>query len=387
MSITHIINGNVFLSGRNFVRADLEIAEGRISSIYISGADQLPESSDQVLDATGLNILPGLVDIHLHGCAEHDFCEGTPEAFEAIEQYELRHGITTILPTTMTLPMAELTRILNAANEYRMREDMEHLIMRGVNLEGPFLSKTYCGAHNPAFLAAPNAQTILKLWESSGGLPRIISIAPELPGAIDCIKELSEVMTVSLAHTDANYKIAKEAFAQGADHVTHLFNAMRPCLHRSPGVIGAALDCDANIELICDGYHVHPSVVRGVFRMFDTAHIILISDSMMGTGGREGEGFYQLGGQDITVFAGAAMLAGTNMLAGSVTNLYDCMVNAIEFGVPENKAIAAATINPARSVGLEGKVGSIDPGLAADLLLVDAEYNLKGVIKAGNLVK
>ena len=189
---------------------------------------------------------------------------------------------------------------------------------------------------------------------------------------------------------------------------------MRPCLHRSPGVIGAALDCDANIELICDGYHVHPSVVRGVFRMFDTAHIILISDSMMGTGGREGEGFYQLGGQDITVFAGAAMLAGTNMLAGSVTNLYDCMVNAIEFGVPENKEaaignahiqnaaigaaniqnaaiefahIAAATINPARSVGLEGKVGSIDPGLAADLLLVDAEYNLKGVIKAGNLVK
>jgi N-acetylglucosamine-6-phosphate deacetylase len=383
MKISRIINGTVFLTGRSFVRADLEIEEGSISSVYICGGSSDTATDAETLDASGLRVLPGLVDIHLHGCGGHDFCEGTAEAFEAIEQYELAHGITTILPATMSLPLNRVREVLRAANEFRMKEDIEHLVMRGVNLEGPFLSAGKHGAQNKEHLRQPDPEAVLKLWEESGGLPRIISIAPELDGAIECIRELSEVMTVSIAHTEADYDKAIEAFKAGASHVTHMFNSMMPFLHRDPGVVGAALDSQADVELICDGVHLHPSVVRAVFRMFDPSRIILISDSTMGTG--MGDGLFRLGDQDVDIAGNHAKLHGTDVLAGSVTNLFDCMMNAIRFGVPEERAIAAATINPARSVGLDGKVGSISPGMAADLILIDENYNLRGIVKAGVL--
>lgn len=385
MKISRIINGTVFMTGRSFVRADLDIEDGKISSVYICGGNSDTAAGVQTLDASGLRILPGLVDIHLHGCAGHDFCEGTPEAFAAIEKYELDHGITTILPTTMSLPLEQLSRVLGAANEYRMREDLEHLIMRGVNLEGPFLSARKHGAQNPEHLGQPDSEAILKLWEESGGLPRIISVAPELDGAINCIRELSEVMTVSLAHTEADYDTAMAAFKAGASHVTHMFNSMNPFLHRAPGVVGAALDCVSDVELICDGIHIHPSVVRAVFRMFDPSRIILVSDSTMGTG--IGDGQFRLGDLDVDISGKYATLHGTDILSGSVTNLFDCMVNAIRFGVPEERAIVAATANPARSVGLDSKVGSISPGMAADFILIDESYNLRGIVKAGILHK
>ena len=380
MKISHIINGTVFLSGRSFVRADLDIEDGVISSVSISGGQSEAEGED-TYDAAGLRILPGLVDIHIHGCAGHDFCEGTPEAFGAIERYELSHGITTILPSMMTLPYDRIHDILNAANEYRMREDIEHLVMRGVNLEGPFLSPSRKGSQNADYLAKPDAAAIRRLWEGSGGLPRLISIAPELEGAEECIRELSDFLQVSVAHTDADYDAACRAFEAGAAHVTHMFNAMRPFLHREPGVVGAALDCGADVELISDGTHIHPSVIRAVFRMFAPEHIILISDSIMATG--MGDGRYELGDQDVIVSGQTAYLAGSGTIAGGITNLYDCMVNAIRYGVPEEKAIAAASINPARSAGLDQKVGSVAPGMAADLLVVDSDYKLRGVIKAG----
>lgn len=385
MKISRIINGTVFLTGRNFVRADLDIEDGRISSVYICGGNSDAATDEETLDASGLRILPGLVDIHLHGCGGHDFCEGTSEAFEAIERYELEHGITTILPTTMSLPLEHLRKVLNAANEYRMGEDLEHLVMRGVNLEGPFLAASKHGAQNPEHLQKPDSEAILKLWEESGGLLRIISIAPELEGATDCIRELSEVMTVSLAHTEADYDTAMDAFKAGATHVTHMFNSMKPFLHREPGVVGAALDSVSDVELICDGLHIHPSVIRAVFSMFNPSRIILVSDSTMGAG--MGDGIFRLGDMEVDIAGKRAVLHGTDILAGSVTNLFDCMVNAIRFGVPEERAIAAATINPARSVGLDSKVGSISPGMAADFLLIDENYNLHGVVKAGVLHK
>lgn len=331
-------------------------------------------------------ILPGLIDIHFHGCAGSDFCDGTVDALRDIASYELRHGITTICPATMTLSEEMLTHICSvcaaAVRDDRITPGIPMGdILKGIYLEGPFLSMKKRGAQNPAYLRKPDPEILVRLQRAAHGLIRIVAIAPETEGALDCIRKGKKDFRFSIAHTCADYETAKEAIQAGAAHVTHLYNAMPPYLHREPGVIGAAAETEfVTVELICDGNHVHPSVVRNTFRLFGAERIALVSDSMRAAGMEDGE--YTLGDQSVRVSGGHATLA-DGTLAGSVTNLFDCMRNAIRMGVPREDAVRAATYNPAALIGIAGAYGVLRAGGMADILITDREFGLKEVIKSG----
>lgn len=321
-------------------------------------------------------ILPGLVDIHLHGCAGYDFCDGTPEAMQAIEAYENAHGVTSLCPATMTLPAKRLEEICSAAAEFHGAG------IQGIYLEGPFVSMAKRGAQNPAYIQKPDLKLLERLQECAGGLIKIVAIAPETEGAMACIQNGKEQFLFSIAHTCADYETASEAIAAGAYHITHLYNAMPSFHHREPGVIGAAADNErAEVEVICDGVHVHPAMVRNTFRIFGDDRVIFISDSMMAAGMQDG--VYALGGQKVLVKGNLAVLE-DGAIAGSVTNLYDCMVTAVSMGIPIESAIRAATFNPAKAIGIEEKYGTLEPGKKADIVITDLSLQLLEVLKSGH---
>lgn len=333
------------------------------------------QDDGEVIDAEGLLVLPGLVDIHSHGAAGEDFSDGNPEGFKKILQYEKRCGITSYCPTSMTFPKERLRQIF-ASIKGAQTEDGATVV--GINMEGPFLDPAKKGAHVEKWIAAPDVAFVRELNQDADGLVRLVTLAPNMDGAEEFIKEMHEEVCISLGHTAADYDCASRAMKLGAHHVTHLYNAMQPFGHRAPGLIGAAMDDpECMVELICDGYHIHPSAIRAAFRMFGPERVILISDSMRATGMENGT--YELGGQEVTVKDRKAVLK-DGTLAGSATNLYGCMCKAVEFGIPLEQAIMAATANPARSIGIFDRVGSIRIGKQADLLLVSENLELKRVI-------
>lgn len=366
-----IQNGIIFTQDCTLEAKSITIAEDRICAVTDTAA-----ADETVVDATGCYVIPGLTDIHFHGCVGYDFCDGTKEAFSHMAAYELKNGITTICPATMTLSEEVLLNICKEAAQYKKEQQAAAdpaafgASLVGINLEGPFLSYAKKGAQNPKYLHQPDAPMLDRLQDAAEGLVKLVAIAPEEEGAMDCIKSGRDKYKFSVAHTTANYEIAKEAMDQGAKHVTHLYNAMPPFTHRESGVIGAAFDtegCEA--ELICDGVHISPPVVRATFQLFGTDRMILISDSMMATGMQDGE--YALGGQPVIVKGNLATLK-DGTIAGSATNLMDCMRTAIlTMGIPKESAFQAATINPARSIGIDQDYGSIASGKVANLVLLD----------------
>ena len=346
--------------------------------LYTNGELIAAQSTDaQIVDAKGLMLIPGLVDIHTHGCVGYDFCDGTAEAFDAITAYEGKNGITSLTPASMSLPVPQLEQIYRAAGAYRYNTGA---MLLGINMEGPFFCHGKKGAQNADFLSPPSIDDYNRLNDASGGMIKLTCIAPELLGAIDYMVQISPETTVSLAHTEADYDLAMSAFSHGASHVTHLFNAMLPFTHRAPGVVGAALDSGATVELICDGVHVHPAVVRGAFRMFGDDHMVLISDSMMATGMEDGS--YSLGGQQVTVRGNRCTLS-DGTIAGSTTNLFDCMRTAVKFGIPLESAIKMATFNPAKVIGETGRVGSLAHGRLANFVLMDDALTIHAVYVKG----
>lgn len=363
-----IIKGNVFTKDCVFEPGIISIEDDMIVDVQLCDKQELSGAEAEKY------YIPGLVDVHFHGAAGYDFSDGTKEAYRAIEAYENAHGITTICPATMTLPEDELCNIVQTAADCKLAS------LRGIHLEGPFISKEKKGAQKEDYIIAADAALIEKLDELSGGLVKLVSIAPETEGAIDCIKRLNSRYHFSIAHTTADYEVACKAIEAGADHVTHLYNAMPVSTHRAPSVLGAAADHDSvYVELICDGIHVHPSVVRNTFKIFTDDRVVLISDSMRATGMPDGE--YTLGGQDVIVKGALATLR-DGTIAGSATNLYDCMMTAVAMGIPPESAIKAATINPAKSIGIDNIVGSIEPGKRADILCLDPA-GMKRVIFGG----
>jgi N-acetylglucosamine-6-phosphate deacetylase len=256
----------------------------------------------------------------------------------------------------------------------------------GINLEGPFVSPHKLGAQNPDYVMNPDAALFRRLQAAAGGLVKLLAIAPEVDGGLAVIRELSGEVVCSLAHTAADYGVAMDAFACEARHVTHLYNAMPPFSHREPGVIGAAFDTPAcMVELITDNVHIHPSVVRATFRMFGDDRVILISDSMMATGLTDG--LYELGGQPVRVEGKTARLERDGAIAGSVTNLMNCMRTAAsEMGIPLYSAVKCASVNPAKSIGVFDRRGSITPGKYADLVLLDESLAVKQVFLRGRAI-
>lgn len=364
-----IKGGKVFQEDGSFLEQAIYINDHRL-------VDKAEYQDDgEVIDAEGLLVLPGLVDIHSHGAAGEDFSDGNPEGLKKILQYEKRCGITSYCPTSMTFPKERLRQIF-ASIKGAQTEDGATVV--GINMEGPFLDPAKKGAHVEKWIAAPDVAFVRELNQDADGLVRLVTLAPNMDGAEEFIKEMHEEVCISLGHTAADYDCASRAMKLGAHHVTHLYNAMQPFGHRAPGLIGAAMDDpECMVELICDGYHIHPSAIRAAFRMFGPERVILISDSMRATGMENGT--YELGGQEVTVKDRKAVLK-DGTLAGSATNLYGCMCKAVEFGIPLEQAIMAATANPAKSIGIFDYVGSIRIGKQADLLLVSENLELKRVI-------
>ena len=364
-----IKGGKVFQEDGNFLEQTLYINAHRL-------VDKAEYQDDgEFIDAEGLLVLPGLVDIHSHGAAGEDFSDGNPEGLKKILRYERSCGITSYCPTSMTFPKERLRQIFASIKGAQTEEGAKVV---GINMEGPFLDPVKKGAHVEEWITAPDAAFVRELNQDADGLVRLVTLAPNMDGAEEFIKEMHEEVCVSLGHTAADYDCASRAMKLGAHHVTHLYNAMQPFGHRAPGLIGAAMDDpECMVEMICDGYHIHPSAIRAAFRMFGPERVILISDSMRATGMKNGT--YELGGQEVTVKDRKAVLK-DGTLAGSATNLYGCMCKAVEFGIPLEQAIMAATANPARSIGIFDRVGSIRIGKQADLLLVSENLELKRVI-------
>ena len=368
-----ILKGMIFTKDCIFCPGIVIIEDDIIKEVQICKREELsPEEQKQYL-------LPGLIDVHFHGAAGYDFCDGTGEAYRAIEKYENEHGITSICPATMTLPVDELKTIVRNASKCGLHS------LVGIHLEGPFISKEKKGAQKEDYIISPKKEILQDLQQEADGLIKIVSIAPETEGAILCIEEMQENFHFSIAHTTADYETADKAFEAGADHVTHLYNAMPVSTHREPSVLGAAADQEhVFVELICDGIHIHPAVVRNTFRIFGESRVILISDSMRATGMSDGS--YTLGGQDVNVRGTLATLA-DGTIAGSVTNLYDCMKTAVSMGIVKETAVRATTINPARSIGIDNTYGSIEKGKKANILFTDENLRLEKVMICGKIVK
>ncbi len=360
-----IKNGKILI-GKSFVDGDIQFDRA------ITAIGRLEGPAD--LDAQGGYVIPGLVDVHTHGALGEDFSDGKPEGLQPLADYYAAHGVTSYLATTMTLKEEVLTPAMHAIRDFKPRSGAK---CAGVHLEGPFLSYAKRGAQAAENLHKPDPALFHRLNEASGGQVKLVTVACEEEGALPFIREISRTCAVSLGHTTADYDTAMAGFLAGASHATHLYNGMPSLLHRAPGVIGAAFDAGASVELICDGLHIHPSVIRVTYQLFGDK-LNLISDSLRCAGMPDGD--YELGGQPIVVKNHkATLLDGT--LAGSSISLLDAVRNVVSFGLPLAGAVYAASTAPALAVGLDA--GVIAQGRAADLLVLDKDLALKAVFVDG----
>ncbi|WMJ24140.1 N-acetylglucosamine-6-phosphate deacetylase [Paludicola sp. MB14-C6] len=367
-------NGFVLDKSFRFVKTDLVVDGDKI--VHVGNCD----CDTDVLDCTGKYIIPGLVDIHTHGCGGADACDATKEAMDIMSETQGKAGITSFCATSMTVPEEQLNRIFKTIGDYmKGKQKGAHVI--GINMEGPFFNMKKKGAQRGDCLLNPDVDFFRKLNKKSGNAVKLVDLAPELDGSIEFIKAVKDEVTVSIGHTATDYKIAMDAIHAGASHVTHLYNAMDGFTHRAPGLVGAAADTNVTTELISDGIHIDPTVVRATFKLMND-RVVLISDSMSACGMPNGE--YELGGQKVFVKDKKATLE-DGTIAGSSTNLFDCMRKAVEFGIPLETAVKAASFNPAKAIGMEKKIGVLDVNRDADIVVMDKDLVIEKIIIKGEV--
>ena len=381
-----ITNGKIYQTDGTFVEGTLYVYGDKVC---IPKEYEAYPGEGQVIDAGGGYVIPGLVDIHFHGCMGADTCDGTEASFHQLAAYELSQGVMAITPATMTISQEGLLRVCDAAREAVLAQERSwaeaerEADLLGLYMEGPFINPAKKGAQKEEHIRKPSFALFTELNERSGGLFKTVVVAPEMEGGMDFIEACQGKVRVSLAHMCADYDTAREAFEKGARQVTHLYNAMPGLTSRAPGPIGAAADReDVMAELICDGVHIHPSVVRATFKIFGAERMILISDSMRACGLTDG--VYDLGGQDVTVQGNLATLR-DGTIAGSVTNLMDCVRTAVKMGIPLGSAVRCASTNPAKAIGAIG-YGSLTPGSVANVVILEEGLQIRGMLHRGKRV-
>jgi N-acetylglucosamine-6-phosphate deacetylase len=321
-------------------------------------------------------IVPGFVDIHTHGGGGHTFTTGDPEAARGAADFHLRHGTTTLLASLVSSPF-ELMRDATLAFAPLLAEG----VLAGVHYEGPYLSQIRCGAQNPAFLRDPSVDELAELL-ALGGV-RMVTIAPERPGALDAIKLLvSHGVVAAIGHTDATYDETLAAVAAGATVGTHVFNGMRPPHHREPGPVFALLGAPGVVcELVADGIHLHDGTLAFAATVTGPDRAALITDAMAAAGMADGE--YELGGQTVVVADRVARLTRDGSIAGSTLTMDAALRQAVHAGVSIVDAARMASTTPARAIGLAGELGALTPGLRADLVLLDPDLHVQRVMREG----
>ena len=369
-------NANIFCPDFQFRMGNFEVKEDGTFGVVMG---DVPADA---MDLKGAKVIPGLIEVHSHGNSGCDFSDGDYEGLKTMARYYLSCGITSFAPASMTLPYEVLEKAF--ANARRLVEEKPEGCsqLRGIQMEGPYFSYKKRGAQNAEYLKEPDFAGFKKLYEDCGGLVRIVDVAPELPGAVEFVQQASQLCTVSVAHTDAGYEDARNAFANGATHLTHLFNAMPGINHRNPGVIPAAVEQEGvRAEIICDGLHIQPAVIRMAFSMFGPERMIVVSDSGRCAGMPDGTEF-ELGGQMATLIDGVAKMA-DGTIACSATNLWQCLKNCMNFGIREEDVLRACTYNPACALGVQQEVGTIETGKQADFIICSPDYAEKRVFLAG----
>lgn len=370
-----IINGKILLENQ-ILENKVLVFDKKIVDI----TDTVPADCE-VIDAEGRYVCPGLIDIHIHGNMGKDTMDGNEEAVTTIAKSIKRHGVTSFLPTTMTMGEEEIYKSLDVI-ESLMNKELDGAEVLGAHLEGPFINSKYKGAQSDKFIQVPNFSFI----ENYIDVIKIISYAPEVDDSLNFTKEVKNKtdITLSIAHTNATYEEAKLAIKLGASSVTHLFNAMTPLNHREPGVVGAAFTSDVFCEIICDNIHVNPQLFQFVLNNKGKDKVILISDCMRA--GCMADGKYDLGGQDVFVKDGVARLA-SGTLAGSVLRLNKAVYNYKKHtNLSINDAINLASLNPAKSINMHKTKGSLDMNKDADIALFDEEFNCYMTISHGEII-
>lgn len=351
---------------------DIEIENGKIKEIGFLGEGR---------DMSGLILIPGFIDVHIHGCGGGDASDASAESLDKMTRKLCRHGVTSFCPTSMTLGRDTLIKIVKTIKDYKSPKAK----IAGINLEGPFIAMAKKGAQNPDYVRAGTVEEFEELFSASGEKIKLITIAPEAFDSEEFISTVSKKCTVSVGHSCADFEECKKAFDLGARQVTHLFNAMTPMTHREAGIVGTALDDERVMcEIICDGGHICPTVLRNAFDILGEDRAVVISDSMRGAG--LGEGEFELGGQPVFVKKdGKYAVLEDGTIAASISNIHQEFKNLISFGIDFKTVLKSCTINPAKAIGEDKNIGSIQVGKCADLVFLDEELNIKEVYIDGIL--
>ena len=342
------------------------------------GLTEQPPAGAEIIDARGLYVSPGFIDVHIHGYLGEDASDGSPEGLVRMARGIVKNGVTSFLPTTMTVPLPQLRAAFAAIRACMGRETGGAQIL-GCHAEGPFINAKKKGAQAEAAILPPDAGLLLP----DSDVIRLVTLAPELPGALDCIRALREAgMRVNIGHTEADYDTARAALAAGATGFTHTFNAMSALGHRAPGAVGAALSTDASCELIADAFHVHPALFSLLHRC-KGEKLLLITDCTRAGGLADGK--YDLGGQESRVRGIECRLA-DGTIAGSVLKMNEAVRNLRgHAGLPLHEAVNCASLHPARALGLDRQKGSLLTGRDADIVLLDEDCQVHAAWVGGNL--
>jgi N-acetylglucosamine-6-phosphate deacetylase len=386
MTTTAIYASRVLTPQEEVSDAVILVEGSRIAAVGHRDEIRIPAGATDFV-ATGLTIVPGFVDVHIHGAGGHDVMEADERALDRITSAVARYGVTSMLATTVTAPVDETCASLEGIARYiRSHEnadtDRPAAEILGIHLEGPFISRLQCGVHPTSAIAPPSVETFQRFLEASDGLIKILTLAPELPGALELIEfAVAAGVVVGMGHTDADYEQARAAIQAGARHAVHTFNAMRPFLHRDPGVLGAIMtDPEVTAEIIADGIHVSVPAIQVLLGAKGFDSMLLVSDGIAATGMRDGS--YRLGTFEVDVQGGIARNS-QGKLAGSTLTLDRAIRNVVAYGVPLLDAVRMATVLPARRLGVAGKKGVIAPGADADIVALTPDLRVATVMTKG----